>query len=342
MLKSWQARSSVIALSLLITACVIFVISHSSPPLQPPVVGALDGVTLYHDPNGHAVTHLTELKQLVGESNSSRADFMAAQPTALWLSGSAKEFYDSAHRIVVSASNTSSVPVLVAYDLPGRDCAGQYSSGGATSAEDYLSHIGAMGSGIGDLPAIVILEPDAVAASIHDSPDGRCMNNDIRHSRQLLLGQAIDILKKQPHVTVYLDAGNANWIQDLDALSGALIESGIARADGFSLNVSNFVSNADSIRFGHDLGQRLPKDHFVIDSSRNGSDARLATGPGPSWCNPPDRKLGIAPTTQTNEGNLDAYLWVKQPGDSDGACGNGAPTAGTWWPEYAAGLITAG
>jgi endoglucanase len=35
-----------------------------------------------------------------------------------------------------------------------------------------------------------------------------------------------------------------------------------------------------------------------------------------------------------NEGYLDAYLWVKVPGESDGPC-NGGPPAGSWWQEYA-------
>ena len=34
---------------------------------------------------------------------------------------------------------------------------------------------------------------------------------------------------------------------------------------------------------------------------------------------------------------MDAYLWVKTPGESDGTC-NGGPRAGQWWPEYALGL----
>jgi endoglucanase len=36
---------------------------------------------------------------------------------------------------------------------------------------------------------------------------------------------------------------------------------------------------------------------------------------------------------------VDAYLWVKQPGASDGTCRAGAPPAGHWWPEYALQLV---
>ena len=48
--------------------------------------------------------------------------------------------------------------------------------------------------------------------------------------------------------------------------------------------------------------------------------------PGPSsagtqeWCNPPGRGLGERPTTTTNIPRLDAKLWIKTPGESDGEC----------------------
>jgi endoglucanase len=34
---------------------------------------------------------------------------------------------------------------------------------------------------------------------------------------------------------------------------------------------------------------------------------------------------------------VDALLWVKIPGESDGKCHHG-PRAGRWWPSYALGL----
>lgn len=47
--------------------------------------------------------------------------------------------------------------------------------------------------------------------------------------------------------------------------------------------------------------------------------------------------LGVEPTTQTGHPLVDAYLWIKTPGESDGECGGG-PRAGQWWAEYALGL----
>ena len=66
---------------------------------------------------------------------------------------------------------------------------------------------------------------------------------------------------------------------------------------------------------------------------------------GGSWCNPPGRGLGLRPTANTGVPLLDAYLWVKTPGQSDGMC-DAAGGARSWdyaaytqagWPTSAAG-----
>ncbi|MHB8060400.1 MAG: glycoside hydrolase family 6 protein, partial [Gaiellaceae bacterium] len=93
--------------------------------------------------------------------------------------------------------------------------------------------------------------------------------------------------------------------------------------------------------------------HFVIDSSRNGLgpwDYRGSypdAGTAQDWCNPPGRGAGIAPTANTGNTLVDAFLWAKVPGESDGQCTRGTagpadpewgltdPAAGEWFPEMA-------
>ena len=91
--------------------------------------------------------------------------------------------------------------------------------------------------------------------------------------------------------------------------------------------------------------------HFVIDTSRNGQGPWTATAPYPDtqdWCNPPNRGLGLRPTLDTGVPLVDAYLWIKIPGESDGTCTRGGPAgsvdpewgvvdpaAGQWFPEQA-------
>jgi endoglucanase len=76
--------------------------------------------------------------------------------------------------------------------------------------------------------------------------------------------------------------------------------------------------------------------HFVIDTGRNGhgplDTAVYAAGPfnqppevigglaGGSYCNPPRAGLGLRPTADTRLPLVDAYLWIKVPGESDGSC----------------------
>jgi len=99
--------------------------------------------------------------------------------------------------------------------------------------------------------------------------------------------------------------------------------------------------------------------HFVIDTSRNGQGpwdwagaGYASAGVAQDWCNPPDRGLGIPPTTDTGNDLVDAYLWIKVPGESDGACtrdgsagdqdperGMVDPDAGDWFKEQARELI---
>lgn len=54
-----------------------------------------------------------------------------------------------------------------------------------------------------------------------------------------------------------------------------------------------------------------------------------------SWCNPPGRTLGVRPTGRTGDPGVDAYLWVENPGQSDGTCGRGDPPSGAWNRAYA-------
>ena len=104
------------------------------------------------------------------------------------------------------------------------------------------------------------------------------------------------------------------------------------------------------------LGTAEATTHFVIDTSRNGQGRWVgpedAPGDVQDWCNPPERGLGLRPTLDTGIDLVDAYLWIKIPGESDGECtrwepagspdpvrGIDNPPAGAWFPEMALELI---
>ncbi|MFF8384633.1 glycoside hydrolase family 6 protein [Streptomyces kanasensis] len=254
---------------------------------------------------------------------------IADRPAAVWPAGD--DPVPDITGAVRGAARDGRTVVLVAYDIPQRDC-GRYSAGGAPDADAYRAWIDAFAGAVGDAPAVVVLEPDAVPHLVDGCAGGSA------EERYRLLSEAVDRLKRQPRTKVYLDAGNPAWIKDPGKLVEPLRRAGVERADGFALNVSNFRTDEAVVAYGTRLSGLLGGLHFTVDSSRNGlGPLPGAEGGEESWCNPPGRALGRPPTVRTGHRLVDAYLWIKRPGESDGTC-RGGPAAGTWWPEYALGL----
>ena len=140
---------------------------------------------------------------------------------------------------------------------------------------------------------------------------------------------------------------------------------------GFATNTSNYthLSNRDGavlepsnpcpneLSYARTLGQTLAmygfKNHgFLIDTSRNGKgQIRDKWG---DWCNIKGAGLGERPRANPAPG-IDAYWWVKPPGESDGSSDrNGprfdemcaganaapnAPQAGQWFEAYFMDLV---
>jgi endoglucanase len=213
------------------------------------------------------------------------------------------------------------VPLFVLYNIPFRDH-GNHSAGGAEDEHEYIQWVQAFADGLeGFEKPIVIIEPDALPLAHGDKK--------LTEFRVRLIGDALRILKD---CKTYVDVGHPRWLSADDA-AGLL---GMIKADftGFSVNVSNFVPLNECVAWGDEISKRTGwKKKFVIDTSRNGSPNHDGT-----WCNPRGKLLGHPPTLDTAYHNVDALLWVKIPGESDGY-GNGGPKAGVFWPEYAMMLL---
>ncbi|MBN2194591.1 MAG: glycoside hydrolase family 6 protein [Polyangiaceae bacterium] len=373
---------------------------------------------LYTPPaNPGALAQIRSLHAARDHANARSIRKMVETPQAVWLTqGTADSVRRDVHRVVKRA-NGHGTPVLVAYNLPFRDCA-QYSAGGATTAAEYAEWIDGFAAGIGDSPAIVILEPDGLGIIPYFVPyyatdyewcqppeaDPATAANE----RFAMLNAAVDRLNQQPNVSVYLDGTHAAWLGVGEA-AHRLDLAGVERAAGFFLNVSNYRTTSDSVHFGRWVssclaltqgiswwdaswcpGQYvqdpetgayyadysdatvaaveaafasnladntpeplLPATSYVIDTSRNGQGPWTAPADHPEgdpqdWCNPPARGLGLRPTLLTDLPLVDAYLWVKIPGESDGQCtrwdpasgqdpvrGLADPAAGEWFPDMA-------
>ncbi len=264
------------------------------------------------------------LLQETDPSAAKRLQYIANQPMAHWL-GEWSGDIESRTRALAQASNAQSkILSLVVYNIPFRDC-GSYSSGGIEPAA-YRQWISALKRGLGSSRAWIILEPDALAQA-------DCLDEMAKTERFDLLKYALETLKQAPGTRVYLDAGHPAW-KSVDAMAELLLRSGMDKADGFALNVSNFQTLESNRDYGSKLSAKLGNKSFVIDTSRNG----LGPDPQGEWCNPRSRGLGPAPTLNPWP-RVDALLWIKRPGESDGSC-NGGPGAGQWWREMALELAS--
>ncbi|MEU2271377.1 glycoside hydrolase family 6 protein [Streptomyces olindensis] len=259
------------------------------------------------------------------------ASRIADQPAAVWFAEYAPDTLTARVAAVTSGGAAQGrVPVLVPYAIPGRDCGGR-SQGGAPDLDAYDAWIDRFAAGLGSGEVIVVLEPDSVAQA-------ECLSAGERADRFASLARAGRVLKAaNPRARVYFDAGHSGWNAP-GKQAAWLRQAGAASpgsSDGIFSNVSNFHTTADEVAYDRRVLDALGGPASlgaVIDTSRNGNGAP-ADG---QWCDPAGRKLGRTPTLSTGEPRIDAYLWVKLPGESDGCKGR----PGTFTASYAYDLAS--
>ncbi|MFC8600407.1 glycoside hydrolase family 6 protein [Isoptericola sp. NPDC057191] len=363
---------------------------------------------IYVDPHSSTVEHAADLTGQARED----ALRLARIPSATWFTdGTPREVRRAAADLTARAARADAVPVLVAYNIPYRDCS-LYSAGGAADGEAYARWIEGLAAGIGKRQAIVVVEPDGLGViPWHTDINGNlesCRPDQLdpataADQRFAQLSHAVDVLSALPRTQVYLDGTGSSWLSPGDA-TVRLTRANVAKADGFFVNVSNYESDDRLAHYASWVSdclalttrssfpatscqsqywpatfddtstwhltdatydqafadQGLVRDvatqkHAVLDTSRNGQGSWAApagkyTDPE-VWCNPPDRGLGQLPDLETDDPYVDARLWIKVPGESDGECFRGTggpldpergmqdPPAGAWFPEQARELI---
>jgi endoglucanase len=414
-LAALAAAAAVVALSLVSAAPAT---AHGRPGPG----GPSSTTRLYTPPPNEGA--VAQIKQLVKDrryADAKAVTTMVATPQAVWFtSGTPKEVRKSVERTVKGAKQQRAVPVIVAYNLPYRDCS-QYSAGGALDTASYLAWIDGLAKGIGKSEAVVVLEPDGLGiipwyTSITGATEW-CQPAEAdpataASDRFAQLNGAVDRLSALPNVRLYLDGTHSAWL-GVGVVADRLHKAGVEKADGFVLNVSNYELSERQAKFASWISQCLwygtndaeggwrlghfdycasqyypadPNDfstwgltdqwyvdnvtnaanppagpevlkHAVVDTSRNGQGPWTPPADHPEgdpqvWCNPPDRGLGLRPTTSTGDPYVDAYLWIKIPGESDGQCtrwapdggidpvrGYADPAAGQWFPQMALELV---
>jgi cellulase/cellobiase CelA1 len=138
----------------------------------------------------------------------------------------------------------------------------------------YDKWVNGFAAGLRDRPALVILEPDALAQL--DS----CLDTAQRQARLQMLSHAVNTLQTK-NDQVYLDAGHSNWVP-AGQMAARLRAADVAQAFGFSLNVSNYDSTDRELGYATELNRDLGMSkRFVVDTSRNGnSSAGVRVHPG--------------------------------------------------------------
>lgn len=279
------------------------------------------------DPYAQAVTRTNMLKKQ-GSPDAALIEKMAKYGGADWIGDWTKDSENYMRRRVNQIEKDGALPIFILYNVPGRDC-GQYSAGGLKTDEEYRKWIEGLARGIGDRKAVVVLEPDALGLL------DKCLTPDQQKARLALIHYAVTTFNTLPFTYVYLDSGHSDWMPP-EVAAERLKGAGVADAQGFALNVSNYKATDKLIEYGKKVSALVGGKHFILDTSRNGNGPPSVTDPSSeeSWCNPKGRALGSPPTTQTADPLVDAYLWLKKPGESDGQC-NGGPKAGEWFQEQA-------
>lgn len=295
----------------------------STPPTTTTTGNVLAGALLFVDPYSNA-KKTADAWRLTRPADAAQMDKVAGGATARWFGNWNTNVQADVDAATSAATGAGAVPVFVAYNIPQRDCGG-LSGSSTTTADAYKQWIAAFANGIGARRAAVIVEPDALAGM-------DCLSATDQQMRTDLIKYAVQVFAAKGSISVYLDAGHPRW-KTAATMATRLINAGVASTQGFSLNVSNFLLTGDNVTYGTEISKLVGGKHFVIDTGRNG----LGPTADYQWCNPDGRALGMRPTTSTGNALVDAFLWVKTPGESDGAC-NGNPAAGAWMPEYALGM----
>jgi cellulose 1,4-beta-cellobiosidase len=309
-------------------------------------------------------------------------------PTGLWLDSIAHvanlPLWLAEAKKQQQASGKPTLSLVVVYDLPNRDCAANSSAGELKVSEngaaryrtEFIDVIANHFKTYSDLPIVVILEPDSLGNLVTNMNLPKCAD-----SRSTYVDSTVYAIQKLqlPNVSIYLDAAHAGWL-GWDHHRESLIKvykkvlkqaGGNDMIRGFATNVSNYTHlyNRDGAAMESsdpcynelvymkkllvglsDSG--VKNKGFIIDTSRNGKGGiRKVWG---HWCNIKGAGLGERPRAAP-EPFIDAFFWVKPPGESDGIsdpsqprfdaeCASSesapnAPQAGVWFQSYFLDLV---
>ncbi|MGC4109929.1 MAG: glycoside hydrolase family 6 protein [Nocardioides sp.] len=210
-----------------------------------------------------------------------------------------------------------------------------------TKAEraSYKRWINRFAKAVGSAHAAIVLQPDG--------PFALCAPHGSKAPSHLV-SYAAKRISQQPHASVYVEAGAADWPSagqgGTKAAVKILVRGGIRYARGFALDSTHFDSTADEVARAAGIARRLAAAGYagrkaVINTSSNGHPyvygdytgkdpdnpkiCGSTTTPATTTCAtlgiPPTAKVGAARwglgkrTARLARQYVDAYLWVGRP-----------------------------
>lgn len=296
-------------------------------------IAATATLLLPHLATGAAAEELCSLPPLTYKSAKSAYPQVASAlaelgkfPIAMWYSDRNSDYAARAKKLVATCPETSRLSVVV-YGLPHKDCASGYSSseGSIKTSEDYVAFITTLVKIIGDRKVLYVVEPDAIAESLTNKSCG------VAAGYPQNLAKAIRLLSQNANAELYLDVGywtlqNAESTAEVVNILKNLVVFG--KFKGIALNTANYRSNAEIAALCTNFQTAVGSMSYscVTDTSRNYLGSSMTASGSTEWCNPRTAGIGSPPTQDTGFANLDYFLWIKPPGDSDGKCDDGSHT----------------
>ncbi|CAN8098220.1 unnamed protein product [Discula destructiva] len=326
----------------------------------------------YRDEVNAAVANLSD------KSLATAAQKIADVGTFLWI--------DNIANIAKIEPAVADVPCsnilgLVIYDLPGRDCAAKASNGELAAGDTasyqtkYIDPIVALIKKHSNTAFALIIEPDSLPNLVTNANLATCQASAAGYRTGV--AYALKNLNL-PNVVMYMDAGHGGWLgwnanlqpgaQELAAAYKAAgspaqfrgISTNVAGWNSWDQTPGEFATGSDSQynkcqneklyvnTFAPYLSAAGMPNHAIVDTGRNAvTGLRLEWG---DWCNVNGAGFGVRPTATTGDAQVDAFVWVKPGGESDGTsdtsakrydsfCGKSdafkpAPEAGTWNQAY--------
>lgn len=344
--------------SLVAATAATFVAGVSATPLvsrQTTDVNPFAGKTFYESPHYRASieAEIARLNAAGKTELAAKAAEVAKVPTFIWISDTATVNTISGYlkdaAAIQKSTGKKQIVQLVVYNLPDRDCSAKASDGelhlndaGEARYEAYIKAVASQIERYPEVSVAVALEPDSIGNLVTNLAVPKCGNAAPAHKR--LLGLAVALLQL-PNISLYLDGAHAGWLGWPDNLgptatvlgeifANAKTHNANAKVRGLATNVSNYNGLGNQEQVGRDelvyiqnLAPLLANvgypAHFIVDQGRSGNQE--AARDGGDWCNFKYAGFGPRPSTTTPSPLVDAIVWVKPGGESDGTSDTSSP-----------------